>query len=695
MKRLALFIVVGCAVVAVQAWAETGTTAVLVTSDPSGAAVYLDGAMERAGETPVTLRLRRGEHRLQLVLAGHVDEEHTIEVGRSRQTLSFRLTQEARLEVLAVNTAARGAQLAVDGRTLGPLPTKQTVAPGRHRVTVEKEGFQSFSRWVELTAGGTSTLSVALQPLESAGGTIFVAGDLAGAAVTIDGEEKGVTPLVVDVAEGRHEVVVQPAGREPHRQTVNVESGGRAVVNPVFGAATTGTASIQVVTQPAGARVVVDGEERGPAPITVSDLAAGTHVIEARADGYQAASQNVALQPGARQTIQLVLREGELTGRLHVTADAPDAWVFLGDRPLGPAPARGERLPVGEHQLVVRAPGHEDWSQQVTIVAGQEQTVAARLTALPSAASGRLTVTSQVEGAEVILDGVTVGPAPVEDRVVPVGPHTVEVHVSGREPYLRTVHVAPGTTRRVEASFGPGAASGGAGATASADDGGAVGQEEAADEGTAEPDDGDEEPADRPAFVYSAIPLAPYKLAIDGSWGWPYLVGTYRLSMGVYRFVDVAVEARSNYHYTELQGIVRAGFRFLRIFGVGAALDIGGGFGRFDHNAFVFGFSLYEGVEVGPVAVALRQRLQIFSDHYFEGLPRDNSARFYLGLSVEWHVTGVLYIFGLLDWAPAQSPRRVLCGDYWENRGGTKQCPSWMPGDTALEGRVGLGVRFF
>ena len=70
MKRLALFIVVGCAVVAVQAWAETGTTAVLVTSDPSGAAVYLDGAMERAGETPVTLRLRRGEHRLQLGLAG-------------------------------------------------------------------------------------------------------------------------------------------------------------------------------------------------------------------------------------------------------------------------------------------------------------------------------------------------------------------------------------------------------------------------------------------------------------------------------------------------------------------------------------------------------------------------------------------------------------------------------------------------
>lgn len=47
-------------------------------SDPPGAAVYVDGAAESAGVTPVWLRLARGEHALRLVRDGFADRKSVV-----------------------------------------------------------------------------------------------------------------------------------------------------------------------------------------------------------------------------------------------------------------------------------------------------------------------------------------------------------------------------------------------------------------------------------------------------------------------------------------------------------------------------------------------------------------------------------------------------------------------------------------
>lgn len=69
----------------------------------------------------------------------------------------------------------------------------------------------------------------------------------------------------------------------------------------------------------------------------------------------------------------------------------------------------------------------------------------------------RLTVSSNVDGAELFVDGMLVGAfrgdSPVVVEEIQPGPHEIAVHASGHEPWSRTVNVAEGATLQLDASL--------------------------------------------------------------------------------------------------------------------------------------------------------------------------------------------------------------------------------------------------
>jgi hypothetical protein len=72
---------------------------------------------------------------------------------------------------------------------------------------------------------------------------------------------------------------------------------------------------VSVKTSPNGAQVFVDNKARGPAPLILDDLAVGVHVVSARMNGYEPASQEILIQAGQDQRVELTL----------VQEGAPDA----------------------------------------------------------------------------------------------------------------------------------------------------------------------------------------------------------------------------------------------------------------------------------------------------------------------------------------------------------------------------------
>jgi hypothetical protein len=110
------------------------------------------------------------------------------------------------------------------------------------------------------------------------------------------------------------------------------------------------TGTLIVNTNPPGAAVVLDGEPRGAAPLTL-EVTAGMHVLEVRGDG-EARRIPLAVTAGATmsQHIELPVARAE-TGRLHVQSEPQGARVTVDGALVGATPLTIEGLAPGTHTV--------------------------------------------------------------------------------------------------------------------------------------------------------------------------------------------------------------------------------------------------------------------------------------------------------------------------------------------------------
>jgi hypothetical protein len=124
-----------------------------------------------------------------------------------------------------------------------------------------------------------------------------------GAQVKIDGEVKGNTPLTVRLDSGAHVLEVQSGKSEPRVIPLMIQAGVQtSQYVELQGVAKTG--ALEIRSEPAGARVTIDGRPRGTTPVTVRDLSPGDHTVVLEAGGRKV-QQAVRIEAGG--TAQLVV----------------------------------------------------------------------------------------------------------------------------------------------------------------------------------------------------------------------------------------------------------------------------------------------------------------------------------------------------------------------------------------------------
>jgi len=124
-----------------------------------------------------------------------------------------------------------------------------------------------------------------------------------GARVTVDGEERGVTPLTVRLNSGAHVLEVRVGDSEPRVIPLTIQAGMQtSQYIELQDVRATGT--LEIRSEPAGARVLIDGQPRGTTPATVRDLLAGEHTVVVEAGGRKA-TQTVTIEAGS--TAQIVV----------------------------------------------------------------------------------------------------------------------------------------------------------------------------------------------------------------------------------------------------------------------------------------------------------------------------------------------------------------------------------------------------
>lgn len=291
-----------------------------IQSDPSGAAIYIDG--ELGGYTPLLLPdlQPHRSYTIRAELDGQTKEqERFLAPGQTYQIifdfLSPKLEPDRSPTKLLIGSHPPGAKVSIDGRDIGLTPLEvEMEGSGTCLVRADLDG-QIKSKRIQLTPGQACTIDFDLSPPrpEPPPGTLIISSEPPGATIWVDDTERGQAPVIVPGLRGgsRPKVIAILDERQATaRFTVSPGAVTPVVIRlPEVEGLPVATARLTVYSSPEGASIWVDGIFRGQAPVTVGDLVGDAeHVVKAQlADQW--ARGVVCLAAGEERAFHIEIQE--------------------------------------------------------------------------------------------------------------------------------------------------------------------------------------------------------------------------------------------------------------------------------------------------------------------------------------------------------------------------------------------------
>ena len=194
---------------------------------------------------------------------------------------------------------------------------------------------------------------------------------------------------------------------------------------------------LAVVSQPAGAEVIVDGQLRGVTPLTLA-LPSGAHALQLNREGA-AKSIAVTIKPGAEvmHYVDLETRPAAPVanvGQLVVTSEPSGARVTIDGQARGVTPVTIPEVAAGQHAVGIHG---EAGSVQRTVTVQRGQTASLMVSMMaPAAAFGWVSISSPVV-MQILENEKRLGTTETDRIMMPAGKHTLKV-VNTRLGYLST-----------------------------------------------------------------------------------------------------------------------------------------------------------------------------------------------------------------------------------------------------------------
>ena len=299
-----------------------------------------------------------------------------------------------------------------------PAPSTRAARPAQP-VKPRRRRLGAAALFILLASGGSLAARYLIEtPMETMG-TLAVSTTPAGVPVSINGRARGVTPMNARLAAGTHLLEI---GREKERRRIPVAvvAGGHVTHFIDMPTMTAAVGGLEITTEPAGAKVTIDGEPHGTAPTTVEGLAPGMHTVVLEND-LGKVTHEVTIEAGVTASLVAPLRAphgAPVSGWIAVSAPA-ELHIYKGQRLLGTT--RSDRIMVaaGEHRLdlVNEALGYRT-TRTVTVEPGEVASIK------PAWPKGSVALNA-VPWADVFIEGTRIGETPIGRVELPIGTHEI------------------------------------------------------------------------------------------------------------------------------------------------------------------------------------------------------------------------------------------------------------------------------
>jgi hypothetical protein len=289
--------------------------------------------------------------------------------------------------------------------------------------------------------GGASANEPAVAP--AAQGTLVIDATPRAATVFIDDVARGTTPLKIELVPGQHTVKLDGGDNITRTFPVTVTA-GKEVSHMVELSRNLETGSLDIRTDPAGARVLLDGKAVGNSPVSLADIAPGDHqiVVEGQAG---TARQSVKVIAGTRSSIVIPLASSTASpaaGWLSVASDH-ELEVMQDGSQIGTSRTEKLMMAAGTYNLEF---SNDTLGFTTTKSVKIEPGKVARVSVpIPD---GTLNLNA-TPWAEVLVDGNPIGQTPIGGVTVKAGSHELIFRNPKTGEKKQTVVVRPGQPTRV------------------------------------------------------------------------------------------------------------------------------------------------------------------------------------------------------------------------------------------------------
>ena len=206
---------------------KTAYNKLTISTDPSGAKIYLDGKPFENGSL-----IPRGAHRISAQKAGYHNAQMQFQAPGDGSDIFRSLTLQPDFGTAEIVCADPAAELYLDGTKIGTGSWTGTLASGIHSVEARRAHHEQ--QRVNITVRENERQHFDIPAPEGRYGILDITSEPAFCRVYVDGAEVGETPGQFKILEGTHDIVLKRDGYEDSSAAEEIGYRGTKSVNRVL-----------------------------------------------------------------------------------------------------------------------------------------------------------------------------------------------------------------------------------------------------------------------------------------------------------------------------------------------------------------------------------------------------------------------------------------------------------------------------
>lgn len=313
---------------------------ITINSIPNGADIFLNE--EFVGNTPFQKKMEVGKYNYRIEKLMYLSSAGVFNLNASKkEELEFNLTPNyGDIEINVINE--EGASVQILGTTQSGLTPflSDDLPVGKYKASIKKVMFIPQIFDFEIIAGKTNYLDVDLEPNFA---TINIETNPK-ADIYIDDKLVGNGSFTGRLMDGLHTVTAKLDKHTEHIEQIELNIGENKNISlypkPITG-------SVDIVTTPMGAKVFLNGENKGTSPLTLNDLLIGEYEITIGKKGYVTANVVLTIMSDSNSGLNRTLIPGK---KVFINTVPEGVELYVGKKRIGKTPVN-TTLPFGKHAL--------------------------------------------------------------------------------------------------------------------------------------------------------------------------------------------------------------------------------------------------------------------------------------------------------------------------------------------------------